>query len=254
MASTMQANGHVPGSISINNGPPQPLRTPNAKEQRRSTKYKHTFAVHSENRTSCLSHESSPPSFFGFRNLMGLVLIVSNLRLMMENFKKYGILVTLSGAHIRTGDWQWFGILYLLTPCFLFIAYAIEALAAQYAKSKVAERKRSEDKDKEHAQQAVKRHIFSTWRVIAFCHGFNATLMLVISTFVVYYDIINPGKSAVSRLSDAIRSLHGTVASRPTRSLVTCPAREASFNWWMRRPCYPSSLVEFNATHRHMPR
>ncbi|KAK5127882.1 hypothetical protein LTR85_004999 [Meristemomyces frigidus] len=218
---------------------PQP-----AKAQRASPRYKHTFAVHAENRTSCLSSDcTEPPSFAGFRNLMGLVLVVSNLRLMMENFKKYGILVTLSGSTIRKGDWTWFGILYLLTPCFLFIAYAIEALAAQYAKSKVAERKRSEereDKDKQEVERS-KRHIFSTWRVIAFCHGFNATLMLVspwqdppqatlaqtlertvalreagiraescvndqqaIATCVVYYYIHNPGLAAFAELHAVI--------------------------------------------------
>jgi hypothetical protein len=41
----------------------------------RDTKYRHVFATHSINRTTCLSedaHES--PSFVGFRNLMILVL------------------------------------------------------------------------------------------------------------------------------------------------------------------------------------
>ncbi|KAI7559323.1 hypothetical protein KC346_g22833, partial [Hortaea werneckii] len=125
--SLTNTNGAVPSN--------QPL-TP--RPSSRHSKYKHTFPVHSYARTSPLSHDAAnPPSFFGFRNLMGLVLVVSNLRLMIENFKKYGILVTLSGAAIRRGDWTWFGVLYIITPCFLFVAYAIEALAAQYAKGKV---------------------------------------------------------------------------------------------------------------------
>lgn len=38
-------------------------------------KYKHIFAIHSEPRTSCLSHDTPvTPSFLGFRNLMVLVL------------------------------------------------------------------------------------------------------------------------------------------------------------------------------------
>jgi len=176
-----QTNGHVPGmntTTTINGAPTQPIKQKS--DERGSKKYKHTFAVHSTNRTSCLSIDASTiPSFFGFRNLIGLTLVVSNLRLMIENFKKYGILVTLSGAAVRMGDWRWFGILYLLTPCFLFIAYAIEALAAQYAKSKVAGRKRKEGDKLVGAVEVGRRHVFSTWRVIAFAHGLNATTMLV---------------------------------------------------------------------------
>jgi diacylglycerol O-acyltransferase-1 len=69
-----------------------------------SKKYRHTFAVHSATRASCLSQDSAAPtSFTGFRNLGALVIsqypashpewlltvsVVSNLRLMIENFKK----------------------------------------------------------------------------------------------------------------------------------------------------------------------
>lgn len=38
-------------------------------------KYRHTFAVHSQPRNSCLSHDSTEsPSFLGFRNLGALVI------------------------------------------------------------------------------------------------------------------------------------------------------------------------------------
>lgn len=198
MATRVKApNGSALGEATSISGVQRTIQP--SKPQRASTKYKHTFAVHAENRTSCLSSDSTePPSFFGFRNLMGLVLVVSNLRLMIENFKKYGVLVTLSGSQIRKGDWTWFGTLYLLTPCFLFIAYAIEALAAQYAKGKVAERKRHEEREDKQQMEQSRRHIFSTWRVIAFCHGFNATLMLAIATWAVYYQIHNPGTSMLA--------------------------------------------------------
>lgn len=73
-------------------------------------KLRHVAAVHSKNRTSCLSHDSAEtPSFLGFRNLMVIVLstypsvfdicpqnlvddliaiVVMNLRLVIENFQK----------------------------------------------------------------------------------------------------------------------------------------------------------------------
>lgn len=74
-----------------------------------SLKLHHVAAVHSKNRTSCLSHDSAEtPSFLGFRNLMVIVLstylsrnrlrspqnivlmstVVMNLRLVIENFQK----------------------------------------------------------------------------------------------------------------------------------------------------------------------
>ena len=41
----------------------------------RDTKYRHFFATHSLQRTSCLSHDAQEsPSLVGFRNLMVLVL------------------------------------------------------------------------------------------------------------------------------------------------------------------------------------
>lgn len=136
----------------------------------------------------------------GFRNLMGLVLVVSNLRLMIENFKKYGILVTLSGSSISQSDWRWAGFLYFLTPCHLFGAYVIELLAANAAKDVRAMEKKSEDEVDELVAEQERKTLFSTWRAIAVVHAINATSMLVFATWVVYYHIHYPGLGALSEL------------------------------------------------------
>ncbi|KAK1062750.1 hypothetical protein LTR74_010066 [Friedmanniomyces endolithicus] len=265
-----RANGHTREkemTVSINSSAAQPLHvTDNSHGEKQ---YKHTFAIHSHARTSRLSSDAEhPPSFFGFRNLMGVGLVASNLRLMIENFKKYGLLVILSGAQVRPGDWAHFWTLYLLTPCFLFVAYLIEAAAARYAKSKVAERKKAVDtKDTQRGEQH-KRYLFSTWRVIAFCHGFNATLMLVIATYEVYYNIHNPGLAAFAELHAVIVWLkvcsyaftnrdmrHAYVNADPGGTLVlpemykSCPypnnitLRNLSYFWWaptlVYQPVYP---------------
>ncbi|KAH0295554.1 hypothetical protein KCU71_g14463, partial [Aureobasidium melanogenum] len=84
-------------------------------------KYRHTFAVHSTTRASCLSQDSAAPtSFTGFRNLGALVIIVSNLRLMIENFKKYGVLICIRCHDYRRQDVIYGSILYFLVPCHLF--------------------------------------------------------------------------------------------------------------------------------------
>lgn len=57
--------------------------------KRPTPKYRHVAAVHAQTRPSCLSHDSNvAPSFLGFRNLMVIVLVVGNLRLMIENMQK----------------------------------------------------------------------------------------------------------------------------------------------------------------------
>lgn len=59
------------------------------RRMKKKTKYRHVFATHSQKRESCLTHGAQQsPSFVGFRNLMILVLVFSNLRLMIENFRK----------------------------------------------------------------------------------------------------------------------------------------------------------------------
>ncbi|KAK5118302.1 hypothetical protein LTR62_002815 [Meristemomyces frigidus] len=202
------ASGHAHEdhlTISINGSPPERLHQQEKTNRQGSDKYKHSFAVHFQSRTSCLSSDTPVlPSYVGFRNLVGVVLVASNLRLMIENFKKYGLLVTLSGSRMDPNDWRNFWILYLLTPVFLLNAYMIEAAAARYAKSKVAERKRAEERHDIVERERQKRYLFSTWRVIAIAHGFNATLMLVIATYVVYYYIHNPGLASFAELHAVI--------------------------------------------------
>ena len=90
-------NGTTNGKVSGNyaNGDvvettTEEVKTPDAtKKVRINRKYRHVAAVHSKPETSCLSHDSPvSPSFVGFRNLMVIVLVVGNLRLVLENYRK----------------------------------------------------------------------------------------------------------------------------------------------------------------------
>lgn len=273
MVPAEQSTGSTPESIEINGKPPQPLK-PNPKGEKKthgrvaSPEYKHTFAVHSVDRTSCLSHDAEVlPSFLGFRNLMGLVLVVSNLRLMIENFRKYGILVTLSGSSIRPQDWKWAIFLYILTPCHLFGAYIIESLAARAAKEVLAMQKRAEDHIDEKQVEEKRQAVFSTWKVIANVHAMNATFMLVVATCVVYYKIHNPGLGAFSEFHAVIvwlkvcsyaltnRDMRRAMLNRdPVKAALpdlykTCPYpnnitfNNLSYFWWaptlVYQPVYP---------------
>ncbi|KAF9691751.1 hypothetical protein EKO04_010496 [Ascochyta lentis] len=159
----------------------------------KDSKYRHVFATHAETRTSCLSHDSeNTPSFVGFRNLMILVLIVSNLRLMIVNLQKYGVLICISCHDYRRSDVITGLLLYLLVPAHLFVTYLIELLASWQAKrahAKISEK----DEDTPEKYAAALKSFNSTWHTVAFFHSVNAVSNLYIATKYVYYDIYHPG-------------------------------------------------------------
>ncbi|PHH87721.1 hypothetical protein CDD83_8495 [Cordyceps sp. RAO-2017] len=152
-------------------------------------KYRHVAAVHSKTRPSCLSHDSdAAPSFIGFRNLMVIVLVVGNLRLMIENIQKYGVLICIRCHDYSRRDVLIGGLLYFLIPCHLLAAYLIELAAAQQA---LGSKRRLKDGASGPSDEDRKR-FHSTWIIIAFFHAVNITLALVVTSAVVYFYIHHP--------------------------------------------------------------
>ncbi|KAF4979490.1 hypothetical protein FZEAL_4349 [Fusarium zealandicum] len=138
-------------------------------------KYRHVAAVHSKTRPSCLSHDSdAAPSFLGFRNLMVIVLVVGNLRLMIENIQK----------DVSLGL-----LLYFLIPCHLLAAYLIELAAAQQARGSI---KRVNQGGSGGPSEQERKKFHKTWVIVAWAHAANITLALVLTTFVVYFKIHHP--------------------------------------------------------------
>ncbi|KIX96353.1 uncharacterized protein Z520_08131 [Fonsecaea multimorphosa CBS 102226] len=184
-----------------------PVEVPNPSVDKPQTqpkirsKYRHVAALHSKVRPSCLSHEAKEtPSFIGFRNLMVLTIIVMNLRLVVENARKYGLLITLK-SNLRSQDIKIALILYALTPCHLFVAYVIEKVAMENAKGVIGRRKKSDpDANKKPETEKQTKEFLNTWWWIAVAHTLNASLALLISSFVVYYCIHNPGLGTISEL------------------------------------------------------
>ncbi|OCT53441.1 Diacylglycerol O-acyltransferase 1 [Cladophialophora carrionii] len=165
------------------------------------SKYRHVAAPHSKAQPSCLSHETTAsPSFIGFRNLMVLTIIVMNLRLVVENARKYGLLITLK-SNLSSRDVKTALVLYACTPCHLFIAYVIERVAMEHAKGVIGRRKKTDpDADKKPETEKQTKEFLNTWWLIAIAHTLNATLALTISSWWVYYRIHNPGLGTISEL------------------------------------------------------
>lgn len=83
--------------------------------------------------------------------------------------------------------------LYLLVPCHLFAAYTIELSAARQAAGVIGRRKKAEQVEESAEEKEKERRKFqSTWRLLAFAHGINATLCLCITSFTVYFYVHHP--------------------------------------------------------------
>ncbi|KAL6716895.1 hypothetical protein ACLMJK_004807 [Lecanora helva] len=234
-----------------------------------SSRFRHVAAVHSRSRTSCLSHDTlETPSFLGFRNLMVLVLIVMNLRLVIENFQKYGVLICIRCHDYHRTDLLLGLVLYALVPCHLFVAYIIELAAAQQAKGAIGRAKRTADMSQSKTSRITKS-FRSTWRIIAWAHALNATLSLSVTSIVVYRNINHPLIGTISEVHAIIvwlkicsyaftnRDLRHawvkpeTMVSSMPELYRTCPypqnitIENLSYFWWaptlVYQPVYPRS-------------
>ncbi|KAJ9665769.1 hypothetical protein H2201_004077 [Coniosporium apollinis] len=237
--------------------------TPRPSSRGLESKYKHVFAVHADRKTSYLSEDADRPhNFAGFRNLMALVLIVSNVRLMIENFRKYGVLICIRCHDYSRQDVIYGSILYFSVPCHLFVAYIIELAAAQQAKGALARMKKAEEEPNTADSREKQRRSFqSTWKLIALAHGVNATLNLIIATTVVYYYIHHPGIGTLCEMHAIIvwlktcsyaftnRDLrHALLSPSSTGALPelykTCPyprnitLKNLAYFWWAPTLCY----------------
>lgn len=183
-------------------------------------KYRHTAAIHSKSRPSTLGHDANEtPSFLGFRNLGLIVLIAGNLRLLLENIQKYGVLICIRCHDFRAQDLKVGLVLYTLVPCCLLVAYLIELFAVYEARTQRMRasnaRERSKDETDGHVVAAEqnrdgntrerKRKVGSTsptrdeqdrfkttWYIIAALHTFNISFALSVTSFVIYYYVNHP--------------------------------------------------------------
>ncbi|KAH7076034.1 MBOAT, membrane-bound O-acyltransferase family-domain-containing protein [Paraphoma chrysanthemicola] len=179
--------------------------TASTSKPRKDPKYRHVFATHSVQRTSCLDPDSEEsPSFIGFRNLMILVLIVSNLRLMIVNIQKYGVLICISCHDYSRSDLITGLALYVLVPAHLFVTYLIELAAAWQAKRAFARITNEKDDDDPKKYAAALKSFNYTWYIVAAFHSVNATMNLYIATTTVYYDIHHPGIGTMCTLHAVI--------------------------------------------------
>ncbi|KZF21592.1 putative diacylglycerol O-acyltransferase [Xylona heveae TC161] len=218
-------------------------------------KYRHFAAVHSKLKTSCLSADAeASPSFLGFRNLMVIVLVVSNLRLMIENFMKYGVLICLRCHDYRRQDLLLGAILYALVPCHLFVAYIIELVAAHKAKGAIGRSKKTEDTNQssEARQESDRREFQSAWILIAFAHGLNASLCLLGTTVVVYYYVHHPLIGTICEMHAIIvwlKNCSYAFTNRDLRHAMLHPHQSSTLPEIYSECPYPRNITVRNLTY-----
>ncbi|KMU85420.1 sterol O-acyltransferase 1 [Coccidioides immitis H538.4] len=214
----------------------------------RRSKYRHVAAYHSEIRPSCLSRESNAsPSFFGFRNLMVIVLIVMNLRLVIENFMKYGVLICLRCHDYRRQDLILGVLLFSLVPCHLFIAYLIELAAAQRVKEVIGLRKKIDGRE---ARQQPAAQL--AWSYIAIAHTVNATLCLSLTSYAVYFYINHPGIGTLCEVHAIVVMLKNcsyAFTNRDLRHALLHPSPENNLPKIYNSCPYPQNITIKNLTY-----
>lgn len=78
-----------------------------------------------------------------------------------------------------------------MIPCHLFAAYIIELAAAQQARTSLSVRNKEKDGPSIPTEDERKK-FQSAWKLIAWAHGINATLCLLITSGIVYFKIYHP--------------------------------------------------------------
>ncbi|KAF9428254.1 hypothetical protein BGZ94_002962 [Podila epigama] len=165
--------------------------------------YKHTFPVHTKTIPSPLSKEAPPESYRGFVNLGMLLLFGNNIRLIIENYLKYGFLLSFPGSKVSKQDWILTGLTHALLPLNLLLAHFLEKWAMQHAKGF---RKRLEDErtapkgavSVETPSKTAKASLSTealaraNQRTVGWLHVLNLTTIIAWPSFMSYYMIFHP--------------------------------------------------------------
>ena len=175
-----------------------------------------------------------------------------NLRLVVENFMKYGVLICIRCHNYGSQDLLLGAMLYALVPCHLFVAYAVERAAAQQAKGAIGRMKRDDDGLNDYRIAETRKMFHATWTVIAWAHGLNATLCLLVTTIVVYKYINHPLIGTVSEIHAIIvwlKNCSYAFTNRDLRHALLNPSSAASLPKIYLECSYPRNVTLRNLSY-----
>ncbi|KAJ9057755.1 hypothetical protein DSO57_1019542 [Entomophthora muscae] len=126
--------------------------------------YKHAIPVHTTAVPSILAKDAPPQSYRGFLTLAMLVLLATNIRLVIENLLKYGVLVTLPSRTISDKDWVLFSLVFIFLQFSILLSLLIEKMLSRSNGSVI-------------------------WVLL---HWANICSLIVVPTYTVYFVIFHP--------------------------------------------------------------
>ncbi|KAG0006978.1 hypothetical protein BGZ65_000603, partial [Modicella reniformis] len=208
----------VASSSSITGATALPDINPKVEDLKASRKtgksYRHTFPVHTESKPSPLSKEAPPESYRGFVNLGLLLLFGNNVRLIIENYQKYGILISLPGSNISREDWLLTGLAHVLLPLNVIVSFQVERLAKKWT---VGLRKRladtstrtvgADDQDPKHRLKEAYKAEATAKRfqsVVGWVHTFIVLMIISWPSYMSYYKIYHPFLSMTCLINGTI--------------------------------------------------
>ncbi|RUP48241.1 hypothetical protein BC936DRAFT_144796 [Jimgerdemannia flammicorona] len=108
-----------------------------------------------------------------------LILAASNIRLMIENYVKYGLLLKIPGHDIPSRDYVLFVVAWISVPISLVVAFGVEWFMAQLAK-------RSKD------DKPGKIPLVASEAIATTLHIVNLTFLMVYPSYIIYNKIYHP--------------------------------------------------------------
>ncbi|KAI9491672.1 putative diacylglycerol O-acyltransferase [Zychaea mexicana] len=142
--------------------------------------FKHTIPIHTLTKASVLSKEAPPENYSGFIRLGMLVLGASNIRLIIENWMKYGLLIRLPHSYIPYQDYGLFLLSWLSVPLCLAITLGVETGMA-----KLAAKARN-------AKPDFRNKVAILERVASAAHVTHLTFLISYPSYIVYTKIYHP--------------------------------------------------------------
>lgn len=131
------------------------------------------------------------------------------------------------------------------------MAYSIEFAVAQQVKGVIGRRKREQEDSA--PQRAEDLKIFrKSWRYIAFAHTLNASLCLLVTTYVVYFHIHHPGLGTLCQLHAIIvwlKSCSYAFTNRDLRHAVLRPSPDSKLPEIYKACPYPQNITVGNLSY-----
>ncbi|CAO3580017.1 unnamed protein product [Absidia cylindrospora] len=140
----------------------------------------HTIPIHTLTKASVLSKEAPPENYSGFIRLGMLVLGASNIRLVIENYMKYGLLIRLPHSYIPSQDYGLFALAWLSVPLSLAVSFIVE-----YGMTKLAVQARN-------AKPDFLKKLAVVEKVASLTHIGHLLFLLSFSSYIVYNHIYHP--------------------------------------------------------------